>query len=90
MRSTVRRALTTVFAMTLFGSACGVNTGDESFSVIRPEDDPFDLEATSTTTSTTKTSTSKTSTAKTSTTKTATSPITRVTTSSPSTTEIRP
>ena len=46
--------------------------------------------STSTTTSTTKTSTSKTSTAKTSTTKTATSPITRVTTSSPSTTEIRP
>jgi len=57
MRSTVRRALTTVFAMTLFGSACGVNTGDESFSVIRPEDDPFDLEATSTTTSTSTTTT---------------------------------
>ncbi len=40
-----------------FTSACGVPTGDDSFAVIPPEEDPFELDATSTTTSTTTTTT---------------------------------
>jgi hypothetical protein len=39
-------------------AGCGVSTGDDSFSVIPPEEDPFELDATSTTTSTTTTTTS--------------------------------
>jgi hypothetical protein len=38
-------------------AACGVSTGDDSFSVIPPAEDPFGLDATSTTTSTTTTTT---------------------------------
>lgn len=40
-----------------FTGACGVQTGDDSFAVIPPEEDPFELDATSTTTSTTTTTT---------------------------------
>lgn len=58
MKSGGWRSLVAVIAVTLLVSACGVTTGDESFSVIAPEDDPFDLEATSTTSSTSTTTTS--------------------------------
>ena len=46
-----------VAASALPVAACGVPTGDDSFSVIPPAEDPFGLEATSTTTSTTTTTT---------------------------------
>ena len=57
VRSSRGRVLAAVIVVTLLGSACGVTTGDETFSVIPPEDDPFDLEATSTTSSTSTTTT---------------------------------
>ncbi len=44
-------------ALVAVGAACGVPTGDDSFEVIPPEEDPFELDATSTTTSTTTTTT---------------------------------
>jgi hypothetical protein len=44
-------------ALASIGAACGVSTGDDSFAVIPPEEDPFELDATSTTTSTTTTTT---------------------------------
>lgn len=40
-----------------FAAACGVATGDDSFSVIPPAEDPFGLDATSTSTTTTSTTT---------------------------------
>jgi hypothetical protein len=51
------RALATSIALASVVSSCGVPTGDESFSVIAAEEDPFDLDETSTTTSTTTTTT---------------------------------
>ena len=50
-------AFAAVVALALVGAACGVSTGDDSFAVIPPEEDPFELDATSTTTSTTTTTT---------------------------------
>ena len=44
-------------AVVTVGAACGVSTGDDSFAIIPPEEDPFELDATSTTTSTTTTTT---------------------------------
>ena len=44
---------TALAALAVLVSSCGVPTGDDSFSVIAPEQDPFDLDATSTTTTTT-------------------------------------
>jgi len=46
-----------LFVVVAIAAACGVSTGDDSFSVIPPAEDPFGLDATSTTTSTTTTTT---------------------------------
>ena len=63
MRAVGRRmiaaaALMGVLAPTVAG--CGVSTGDDSFALIPPEEDPFRLDSTSTTTSTTTTTTTTT------------------------------
>jgi hypothetical protein len=47
-----------IVALVAAGAACGVSTGDDSFAIIPPEEDPFELDATSTTTSTTTTTSS--------------------------------
>jgi hypothetical protein len=47
-------ALSVVASIT---AACGVSTGDDSFSVIPPAEDPFGLDATTSTTTTTTTTT---------------------------------
>lgn len=57
-RAIAALAVMAVVAPTLAG--CGVSTGDDSFSLIPPEEDPFRLDSTSTTTSTTTTTTTTT------------------------------
>jgi hypothetical protein len=49
------RTLAVSAALASVVASCGVPTGDDSFSVIAPEEDPFDLDETSTTTTTTTT-----------------------------------
>lgn len=56
-RPSTWRWLGVVLALSLVGGGCGVSTGDDTFAVIAPEDDPFGLEATSTTTTSTTTTT---------------------------------
>ena len=53
-------ALVAVAVVTPALAACGVSTGDESFSLIPPEEDPFQLDATSTSTTTSTTTTTTT------------------------------
>ncbi len=51
------RSVATLVVLAAVVASCGVSTTDDTFEVITPEDDPFDLDETSTTTSTTTTTT---------------------------------
>jgi hypothetical protein len=57
MTAAAWRTLAVSVALAAVVASCGVPTGDDSFAVIAPEEDPFDLDETSTTTSTTTTTT---------------------------------
>jgi hypothetical protein len=57
MTAATLRTLAVSVALAAVVASCGVPTGDDSFAVIAPEEDPFDLDETSTTTSTTTTTT---------------------------------
>ena len=57
MTGSRRKAIAAVVLLGSVTAACGVPTGDDSFSEIPPAEDPFGLDATSTTTSTTTTTT---------------------------------
>jgi hypothetical protein len=47
-----RAAVAAVAGVAVLLSGCGVSTGDDTFAVIPPEEDPFDLDVTTTTTTT--------------------------------------